>query len=77
MRIFDRCRQWAGTLLNSLNALGLALLLYVSQNPSAPSELYDLFPEALRPIARVVIPVIWFLVVQKATKRLKAQDPAP
>lgn len=70
MKLFVVC--WAGVraMLTQavawLNGLGLVMLLYILQNPTAPAELIDLVPVGLQPIARVVLPFIWFSLVQRA-----------
>jgi hypothetical protein len=62
----DAVRHLFVEALGWLNALGVMLLLYVLQNPSAPGELLDLFPAGAQPCVKVLLPVVWFALVQRA-----------
>lgn len=61
-------------LLTKLNALGSILLAYALLNPAAASDLLNLLPANLKTPAALVIPALWFGLVQYA--KIRAIKPA-
>lgn len=70
MKLFIIC--WAGVramftqAVSWLNGIGLVLMLYILQNPTAPAELIEVVPIGFQPVAKVLLPFVWFAMVQRA-----------
>lgn len=66
-------------LATQLNVIGLGLLAYAFENRTAPTIFLDFLPESLRGVAKVIVPVAWFVLVQYSIGRAKkkAVEAAP
>lgn len=66
-------------LLNWLNGIGSIVLAYALLNPTAGSDLIALLPDKLKTPVALMVPTLWFGVVQYGKMRAlkKAGDAAP
>jgi hypothetical protein len=72
-----RLRRILSDLLNWLNGLGSVVLAYALLNPSAGSDLINLLPDKLKTPVALMIPALWFGVVQYAKVKAIKKDGAP
>lgn len=69
MRLIERARKGWSFLLTKLNALGSILLAYALLNPNAATDLLSLLQPKFRTPVALMVPVLWFMLVQYAKAR--------
>ena len=70
-------RKALSDVLNWLNSIGSVLLAYALLNPTAGSDFLNLLPEKLKTPAALMLPTLWFCLVQYGKMRaIKKADNA-
>lgn len=70
--IWERCCRWGKSIFGWLNGFGALLLGFALVNPDARALFADALaalPEPWRTVAGIILPLIWFAIVQKAKQR--------
>ena len=69
----SRVRRALADLLNWLNGIGSVVLAYAMLNPTAASDFLNVLPDKLKTPVALMLPAIWFVVVQYAKARAVAK----
>lgn len=70
---FNRIRT---EVVTKLNAIGALLALYALSNPSINESVLGFLPSDFQKIATVLLPLLWFMLVQKGKEIDKAKTVA-
>jgi hypothetical protein len=63
-------------LLTKLNVLATVILLWIINQPGAPTDkVLEFLPASWAQIVTLVLPLLWAVVVQFAIKELKEREP--
>lgn len=63
-------------LLTKLNLLATAVLLWIVNQPGAPTDqVLEYLPDSWHGLVRVIAPIVWAIIVQLAITQLKHKEP--
>ncbi len=67
--MFEVMKSLYQSLVTRLNIIGTLLMAYALNVPGGSDSIIEALPENLQPLGRVILPIIWFALVEGAKKR--------